>query len=162
MRTPHALVFLLAACSGPALNGGVWKVGGAEFRIGAIPQTWHRVETLGTSAGFRDDPHEASILVGARCNVASDDAPLLALTNHLVMGTTERDIVSQDTIPFDGREAMHTILRAKLDGVRMSYDIYVLKKDQCVYDFVFVAEPKHFDDGAPAFERFVSGFHTTG
>jgi hypothetical protein len=55
---------------------------------------------------------------------------------------------------------MHTVLDAKLDGVRMSYDIYVLKKDQCVYDFVYVAEPSRFEQGAPAFEQFVSGFRT--
>ena len=28
--------------------------------------------------------------------------------------------------------------------------------------FVYVAEPKHFEQGAPAFEQFVSGFHTQG
>jgi hypothetical protein len=155
------LVLFAAACSAPALNGGVWKLGESQFKIGPKPETWRQVETIGSSAGFRDDPHEASVLVGARCKVASDDAPLLALTNHLIMGTTEREIVSQDVIPFDGREAMHTVLRAKLDGVLMSYDVYVLKKDGCVYDFVYVADAKHFEAGAPAFERFVSGFHTT-
>jgi hypothetical protein len=157
----RAILLFLAACSAPAFNGGVWKLGDAQFRIGPKPETWRQVETMGTSAGFRDDPHEASVLVGARCKISSDDAPLLSLTNHLIMGTTEREFVSQDVIPFDGREAMHTVLRAKLDGVLMSYDVYVLKKDMCVYDFVYVAEPKHFEAGAPAFERFVSGFHTT-
>ena len=156
-----SVLILLVACSAPTLNGGNWKVGEAQFKIGPKPEAWRQVETIGSSAGFRDDPHEGSILVGARCKVASDDAPLLALTMHLLMGTTERDIVSQDVIPFDGREAMHTVLRAKLDGVMMSYDVYVLKKDGCVHDFVYVAEAKNFDAGAPAFEHFVSGFHTT-
>jgi hypothetical protein len=51
-------------------------------------------------------------------------------------------------------------MRAKLDGVVMSYDIYVLKKDGCVYDFVYVASPDRFGEGTSAFERFVGGIHT--
>lgn len=160
MRLAQTLFICLAACSAPALNGGVWNVGDGHFRMGPMPKTWRQLETKGPAVGFRDDPNEASVLVGARCKVASDDAPLLALTNHLLMGTTEREIKKQETIPFDGREAMHTVLDAKLDGVRMSYDIFVLKKDECVYDFVFVSEPGRFEQGAPAFEQFVTGFHT--
>jgi len=157
MRT---LALLLAACSAPALNGGVWNVGDASFRVGPLPHEWRRIEGTGKAVGFRDDAHEGTALVGARCNVASDDAPLLPLTNHLLMGTTEREIEKQEVIPFDGREAMHTIVRAKLDGVLMAYDIYVLKKDDCVYDFVYVASPAHFESGVAAFDRFVTGFHT--
>jgi hypothetical protein len=75
------------------------------------------------------------------------------------MGTTARDFVHEETIPFDAREALHTVLRAKLDGVEMQYDIYVLKKDGCVYDFVYVAPPARFADGAPLFEQFATGIH---
>ncbi len=77
------------------------------------------------------------------------------------MGTTEREFDAQDTVPFDGREALHTLLRAKLDGVPMQYDIYVMKKDGCVYDLVYVAPPGHFADGAADFERFATGLRTS-
>jgi hypothetical protein len=76
------------------------------------------------------------------------------------MGTTEREFDVQEVIPFDRREAMHTRLRAKLDGVPMQYDIYVMKRDGCVYDLVYVAPPDRFLDGAGGFERFVAGLRT--
>jgi hypothetical protein len=76
------------------------------------------------------------------------------------MGTTERDFERQEVIPFDRREAMHTLLRAKLDGVPMRYDIYVMKKDGCVYDLVYVAGPDRFAEGAKDFERFALGLRT--
>ena len=148
----------LAACSGPSLDG-VWRLGDAAFRVGPVPKDWRRVDAPGAIA-FRDDANDASVLVGARCNVASDDAPLLALTNHLVMGTTEREIASQETVQFDAREALRTVMHAKLDGVEMAYDIWVTKKDGCVFDFVYLTTPARFDAGRPAFERFVGGFHT--
>ena len=37
------------------------------------------------------------------------------------------------------------MLRAKLDGVPMSYDIFVEKKNGCVYDLVYVGRPDAFD-----------------
>ena len=48
-------------------------------------------------------------------------------------------------------------MRAKLDGVPMQYDIYVMKKDGCVYDLVYVAPPGRFAAGAADFERFAHG-----
>ena len=95
-----------------------------------------------------------------RCGQRGDDAPLAVLTNHLLMGTTEREFDAQDTVPFDSREALHTLLRAKLDGVPMQYDIYVMKKDGCLYDLVYVAPPGRFADGAADFERFAKGLRT--
>jgi hypothetical protein len=151
---------LLVACSGPSLDGGTWKVGDASFVVGPVPKDWRRIDSPGSSIAFRDDKRAGTVIVNARCNNPSDDAPLVALTNHLLMGSTERDVKSQEIVPFDSREAMHTIVYAKLDGVLMAYDIYVLKKNNCVYDFVYVASPAHFDAGTAAFEGFVSGFHT--
>ena len=61
------------------------------------------------------------------------------------MGSTERELVSQETEPFDGREALHTRMRAKWDGVPIAFDIYVMKKDGCIYDFVYMGDPSAFD-----------------
>ena len=68
----------------------------------------------GGTLAYRDDTRAASILLDGRCFRKDDDVPLLALTDHLIMGTTGREIASQETLSLDGREAMHTRLRAKL------------------------------------------------
>jgi hypothetical protein len=52
-------------------------------------------------------------------------------------------------------------MRAKLDGVPMQYDIYVMKKDGCVYDLVYVAPPARFTAGAADFERFALGLRAS-
>jgi len=152
----------LAACGGPQarFESGVYRDGPLAFRLGEVPADWRAVRVEGATLAYRDEPHRASVLVDGRCHQRDDDVPLVALTDHLVMGTTEREITSQETIPFDGREAMHTRLRAKLDGVPRAYDIFVTKKDGCIYDFVYVADPAAGDDGAQAFERFVGSFRT--
>jgi hypothetical protein len=159
---PLVCLALLAGCgAGDArFEGGVYRSGPVGFRVGEVPAGWAAVHVDSASLAYRDEAHRASVLVDGRCKAKDDDVPLLALTDHLVAGTTERAIASQETIPFDAREAMHTRMSAKLDGVPMDYDIFVLKKDSCVYDLVYVGQPGAMDAGVAPFERFVGTFHT--
>jgi hypothetical protein len=155
------LASLIAGCgaAAPRLDEGSYRSGEVAFRVGEPPASWKSIQVEHATLAWRDETHGASILLDARCHERDGDVPLQALTAHLVMGTTERSITSQETVPFDGREAMKTRLRAKLDGVAMDYDLIVLKKDDCVYDFVYVSEPGP-EDGIADFERFVGTFHT--
>jgi hypothetical protein len=153
-----------AGCSGVSSRGtfesNVYRSGKIAFQLPDPPPGWRRVEVEDASLAFRDDEHAASVLLNARCLSADDRTPLVALTNHLLIGATERQYVSQAPEPFDGREALHTKLTAKWDGVPMAIDMYVLSKDGCVYDFVYLGDPSGFDRGAAAFEGFVRGFRT--
>jgi hypothetical protein len=157
---PVLLALLSAACSASPLKGSVYADDGLSFRVGDVPPSWKRLDEHGARLAFRDEQGEASVLLNARCRNADDDVPLAALTRHLFMTFTEREIVEQKTVPLDGREALHTILRAKLDGVPKAFDVYVLKKDGCVYDFALVSAPGTFDANRTLFERFVAGFRT--
>ena len=150
----------MMACSGPSLRGDVYRGDGLAFRIGDVPPTWKKLEVTNARLAFRDESAESTVLVNARCGQESDDVPLLALTQHLFMMFTERETIEQKIVPMDGREAMQTILRAKLDGVPKMFDAFVLKKDGCVYDFVVVSPPTKFEPNRQVFESFVSGFHT--
>jgi hypothetical protein len=164
LLAPAALALLAGAGCGHAqsFDAGVLHKDGVTVRIGPVPPGWRRIEVDGADLTFRDDERSGSALFNVRCGQRDDDAPLAVLTDHLIMGTTEREFDAQDTVPFDGREALHTLLRAKLDGVPMQYDIYVMKKDGCLYDLVYVAPPARFADGAADFERFAAGVRTEG
>lgn len=162
-RAPLLVAFIalvLPACDhAGAFEDGVLRKGDVTVHVGPIPAQWRRVHVEGADLAFRDDARAASAMFDVRCGRRDGDGPLSALTAQLLMGTTQRDFVSEEVVPFDGREALHTTLRAKLDGVPMQYDIYVMKKDDCVYDLVYVAEPDRFTAGAPDFERFATGLH---
>jgi hypothetical protein len=154
------LLSLFAACGGSSLKGSVYRGDGLAFALGEAPPTWRRIQVTGTRLAFRDDEAESTVLVNGRCGKDGDDVPLLALTQHLFMRFTDRELVEQTIVPMDGREAMHTIMRAKLDGVPKVFDTYVLKKNGCVYDLVGIWAVGKFEPYGPAFERFASGFHT--
>jgi hypothetical protein len=150
-------------CGGAAarsFDGKTYRDGPVAFQIGAVPQSWRAVEVTDASLAYRDDAHAASILLNARCHRPDEGTPLVALTNHLLIGSTAREVVSQETEPFDGREALHTKMRAKWDGVPIAFDIYVAKKDGCIYDFVYMGDPAAHDEGIRDFDTFVLNFHT--
>ena len=156
-----AAVTCAGACAAtPTFDGSLYRGRDVAFRLSPLPSTWHRVSLAAADLTFRDDSHDASILINSRCSSSDRDAPLLSLTEHLIIGTTGRHIVREETLPFDAREARHTVLEARLDGVPMAYDIFVLKKDGCVFDFVYVTPPGAGPAGATEFDHFVQGFHT--
>ncbi|APR83376.1 Hypothetical protein A7982_08725 [Minicystis rosea] len=154
------MILASAGCGG--LSGDVYRGDNFTFRIGQLGPSWRRVPASHTALAYRDDAEGATIVVNGRCGVDGEDVPLEALTQHLFIRFTEREILEQKVFPFDKREAMRTVIRAKLDGVPMKFAVWVLKKDGCVYDLAYMAAPAQFDRGAAEFDRFARGFSTVG
>ena len=140
-KAAGAVLLLLGALGsscGPRFDGTVYRGDGFAFRIPPPPPEWQRLSHSHGSLAFQDAEHQGSILLNGRCGLDGDDVPLKALRGHLFLQFTEREILTEEVVPFDGREALHTTLRAKLDGVPMMYDVWVLKKDGCVYDLLYL------------------------
>lgn len=154
------LAWLPVACGSSNFDGRVYRDDSMAFRVGPVPQRWRALSADHALLAFRDDPGRATIAVGGRCGKDGDDVPLQALTHHLFLHFTHREIVTQQELSLDGRAALRTEMTAALDGVPKRFLVYVLKKDGCVYDFMHIAD----DDAAGAergdFERFVRGFST--
>jgi hypothetical protein len=160
MLAIFAALPLCVACGGPSFDGSIYRGEDMAFRVGPVPESWRPIEIEAALIAYRDDGKSATVAVSGRCGKDGDDVPLQALTHHLFLHFTDRDVMSQEVLQMDGRDALRTEIRAELDGVPKHYTVYVLKKDGCVYDFLHIA-----DSGAPAesraeFERFVRGFGT--
>ena len=155
--TVAGLGLILTGCASSGFDGSVYRDEDVRFRVGPIPNSWRRLDVEDTRLAFRDDSTNATVAVNGRCGLDGDDVPLSSLTQHLFLQFTEREQLSQAKVSLDGREALRTELNAALDGVKKRYLVYVLKKNGCVYDFMYIAA-----DSAPGsraeFERFVQGF----
>jgi len=158
LRFGAAIALLLTGC-GSAFDGALYRGDGFAFRVAPPPEAWQRIEISHAALAFRD-ADGGTIAVDTRCRADGGDVPLASLTQHLFLGFTDREILTQTVVPFDGREAMHTLLSAKLDGVPKKFDVWVMKKDDCVHDLYYIADTAHFERGSAAFERFVQGFAT--
>ncbi|GAC1357762.1 MAG: hypothetical protein NVSMB47_10840 [Polyangiales bacterium] len=168
LRTLLALVVLSGApfalgCPHPdAFDGHVFHDGRRSFRTGPIPASWERLRLDGPLLAFHDGANHGSVDVYAQCGKDALDTSLVALRTQLLIGFTERNLHDEKLVSLDRREALRTVVDAKLDGVPVTLDVFVLKKDGCVYDLVYVASPGAFPSGVQAFESFVAGFEALG
>lgn len=154
------LLTLSTACGGASFDGRVFRGDGLAFRVGDVPSGWRQIDAEGALLAFRDDAAEATIALNGRCGKDGDDVPLAALTHHLFIYFTERQLIAERELTLDGRAALRTELVASLDGVPKRFTVYVLKKDGCVYDFMRVAAVGAAAASGQDFERFVQGFAT--
>jgi hypothetical protein len=154
-------IVLSAGCGGGgALIGNLYRDDEASYRIGELGAAWRRLDLEQNDLAWHNGDVGAIVQVNATCDPLSD-APLSALTNHLLIGFTDREFLSSEVVPLDGREALRSHVTAKLDGVPRELLFYVLKKDECTYDFALVAPPGDaYTRAEQEFERFVASFTT--
>ncbi len=142
------------------MHGRIYRDDEAHYRIGELGDGWSAVSVQDDDVAFHNESLEAIVSVNASCDPAAD-IPLTVLTNHLLAGFTARQTVSEDLVPLDGREALRTHVIASLDGLPRELLIFVLKKNECVYDLIMISPPGSTFTGAlTPFESFVAGFTT--
>lgn len=154
-----AALGVACAGSGSRVQGNEVSAGALRYSFGPVPSTWRSMEVESNDAAWFDPSTNGTIHVDHTCD-RSMDTPLPALVQHLLIGFTQREMVLEETVPFDRREARHVVVNARLDGVPRSLELWVMKKDGCVYDMIFIAEPARFDAGVGEFRKFVGGFST--
>jgi hypothetical protein len=129
------------------------------YRFGAIPQSWRRID-MSEGADVAWDAQNGNVVHVDHACGRSMDSPLPALVQQMLIGFEAREFVEEETIAFDGREARHVLVRARLDGRPIVIELYVLKKDGCVFDLSATGEPSHFDSVRPEFQAFAQGFRS--
>ena len=149
-------LMVVASGCGASLAGGMLTREGLSYRVVEPRGGWRRV-------GFADNdlawvsPEGHVIAINATCT-GHEDPQLEVLTNHLMIGFTDREWVSKKKFQLDGREAMRSLVRAKLDGIGRSLDLVVLKKNGCVHDFSYVSPSGLEAAHQVEFDALVSGF----
>ena len=143
------------------LQNSVYRGTETSYHIGPVGPDWQRVSVnRQNDLAWHNSSKGALMHVDSRCD-PSLDIPLTALRAHLMIGFTKREVVSEETIPMDDREALRTHFTANLDGVPRELLMQILKKDDCVYDFALIAPPgAPFEEALGDFDAFVDGFHT--
>ena len=159
MRRCALIAVIVAGCAAHGeLRDGVYQAAHTTYRLGPLGAGWQRHDSDADLA-FYDAALDAMIMVNSECP-ATHDAPLNVAANTLLLGFTDRQLVAEERVPLAGREALHRRLHAKLDGAPLTLDLYVLKKDDCLYDLVYLAPPDRVGRGVADFARFVDGFDT--
>jgi len=151
------------SCATPVALSWVGKQGRfclAEdcYQLGPLGPAWRVVQRHEGEIGFFNAELGGVIQSNAACRQDVEAAPLQSLLDHLLVGYTDRRVRSAETVPLVERDALRTVLDVKLDGVPMVLDLYVFKRNGCLFDLSFAAAPEGYARGAVDFQRFVGGF----
>jgi hypothetical protein len=152
-------VFLAACGHQGAFSGGFYTKRGVQYYVGSVPPGWRPQSFRGNDIAYVAEDSEHLIAINATCE-EYEDAPLKVLTQQLLMGFTERKLIKQELRTVQDREALYSHYLAKMDGVPRELMLVVLKKDGCVYDFMYISPPGRFDEKLPSFEEILNRFRT--
>lgn len=161
------LLFLLflASCLGMDRRGGILKISGGEvytgtgrFTVGKLSPDWKGPKIKLKQMVFENDRIGATIVTDALCGPKFDEAPLSHLLQDLFRPMEKRNVGKLREVTVDGRRALRAQGEGNLDGVPLRMEAVVVKKDFCLYDFVYFAPPERFPEGARDFEEYLHGF----
>lgn len=97
------------------------------------------------------------IEVYAQCNEQGDSS-LAQYTDHLRIDWDDWAVVEQTEAELVGRAALRTVVDASLDGVKRRSELWVVKKNGCLFDLRYSAAATDFASGQPDFAGVVQGF----
>ncbi|HZH04065.1 MAG TPA: hypothetical protein VEY30_09785 [Myxococcaceae bacterium] len=132
------LTFAPAGGCSYGLKDGYFVKGDVRYRIAAPPGGWKRLKLADNDVAYVSNDAHHSVAVNATCEDHADP-PLDVLTQHMLLGFTDREAQASEKVVLDGREGLRSRYVARLDGVPVELDMVVMKKDGCVYDFVYLS-----------------------
>ncbi|NRD49855.1 hypothetical protein [Corallococcus exiguus] len=151
---------LLAGCHRATFEDSVLRKSDVKYRVGPLSNdVWERRGFDDNDLAFVERGDTGRVIATNSTCRDHDDPSLQVLTKHLLMGFTERQDLGQRTFTLDDREALRSRYVAKLDGVPVSLELVVVKKDNCVFDFSYVAPVGTADARMADFESLFRGFH---
>jgi hypothetical protein len=146
-------------CSGCGASASfadnVYDDGTVRYRVGPL-SGFQRVEVEDNDLAFFNR-QLGTISINSTCT-EYEDVPEDALLNHLLFGTRQRNYRVDETTTLDGRGAKHVVVDLELDGVPLTLEVFLVKKDGCVYDLTHTTARNVPPQARERFLAFVEGF----
>ncbi len=157
LRPLLLLVLPLAAACGPKRLGEEGR-----YQTGDPGDGWRRVSAGGADKAWFNAELAATLYTDSNCLSRFEDSTLPDLITHLTFGVAKGAPLRSEDRMVDGRAALVRAYEGSLDGVAVRIGALTTKRDQCTYDVLLIAAPRHFEAALGAFETVVAGFDVRG
>ena len=177
---------LLNACS--LLFGNIAAVSekSGRYEAASLPSEWESLSPTEIGEAAPDDPDQNSrsdfafqsaktssiISVNSACRPSLDWDELVPeekrkienknqlrnFTRQLLMGIEPSSPPTERELSVSDLSAMETTLAGSLSGKETRVRTVVVRRKDCIYDLMYVAQPPHFDADVEVFDRFVASF----
>jgi hypothetical protein len=162
-RAPLALalgaVIAFTGCAGRRIENGVYH-SDKGYRLTLPGPDWSVAADSKADLELRHQDGLAAMLANAECDDRAKSRSAGLLLGQLLIGLLDRATIEQNEVPLNGQQALHRVLdgRVAADGAPTRIEAYVLKDQDCVYDFAYAAPPASFEAWRADFRRFVESF----
>ncbi len=154
---PLLVAVLLTGCSSSRIEHGIfYSPQGYQLRLPG--DGWAVLPGGAAELELQRKNPDGGMLADATCDGKTTSRPLAVLTRHLTFGLGHRETVETVQSEVGGRQAERTVVRGTVDGADVAVEAVVLKGQQCVYDFMYVAPAGAFESGRGDFRAFVESF----
>ena len=140
------------------LNGMVYESTDTSYVIGNLPSSWRRIKIKGGDLAYWNKHYDTTITVNSTCEQNKIKYGLKALSNSLVIGIDDKQLISSKETNISGEKALRSIYLGKVSGIPIKISTVVFKKGNCIYDFSYASTPDWFDPGFKDFNDFISQF----
>lgn len=158
-------MFFLSSCFGglekrgsvTGYYNGVVRTKGGQFKLGLLPNHWKKKKIKFHALLFENQLDHSTITVDSFCRSAVDGGSLEKQMELMLRGIRQVKVIERKLQVLSGRDALHTLVTGKIDGRSIFADFYVLKMNECVFDFFYITYPgetQHHND----FKTMVQGF----
>lgn len=144
------------------LRGSVYTSGDTSYRIGILSDDWQRVSTDRGDIFFWNSAKKASITVNSVCDSNKLKYNLNALSESLVTGIRDKEMIKRDEIEIDGTDALYSEYEGIYDDRHIGIATIVLKKDKCVYDLSYSTLADSFNSHLEEYLEFSADFEVKG
>ena len=160
MKPSVILTLALVLCSSCFLRARRAARLEGRYAIEVSAYGWHTVNPGGADRAWRNDAVSATLYTDSNCGMRFQDLPLERLLHHQLAGLKDSVLLSEDWGQLDGRESLTVRYQGMMDGVPTGLGLTVLKKGQCVYDFVLVGPPVQMEVSWPDYRSMLATFRT--
>jgi hypothetical protein len=128
-----------------------------EYAI-VTPSEWAPSEGKGESDKAYRLKSGSVVTVTSSCDRGAGNSPVV-LTKQLLIGARNVRYEKRQRILVDGKDGLHSTVKATLDGVPFHLEIVVLPTGTCVFDFSLMSPKPITDSEKSQFLEFVKSFH---
>lgn len=153
----HLLLILLTvlyACSS-ADNGVYTKSDSVSNGLKKnLPKSWREVESGGSDYALQNTSSHTFFIFNSACR-KFDPSNLPTLTNSIMAGINDVEIIEKLTTEHQGREAVLLTAKGSMDGITRFFKILTTQKNNCIYDYALIAtDAKTLESDTKDFNNF--------
>ena len=121
------------------------------YRVSAPDKGWKEVKEGGADRAWYNADLQGVIYVDSNCKKRFEDRDLEDSYRSLTKGIIVGKPIRKANYKIDGRNALFMTQNGNVDGIPIRIGVVLVSKNECLYDFIYIAPRTSFSQGVADF-----------